>query len=256
MKEYRTEVEIKAALIDRLFKKGEVCRDAVLISEMVVDSWARRADVVLANGKLQAFEIKSDFDSLVRLQGQLESYRAHFERVVLVVAPRFLSKVEQMAPDGVGIWVVEGEGPDGIQEKRRARTVELSAEGAISLMTVTDLRRLLSANGVPGVASAPRRQLEEHARKLTRKDLAIAARDSVKRRFRTHFDRFMARRKDHGTRSALRALKRVQHTIARPVANDSCAYIPPSTIASDHPLIVNTRSGPILKRAPQSSSSS
>src|SRR6185369_16736304 len=99
----------------------------------------------------------SDLDSLVRLPGQLETYCSLFERVVVVITPRFLKRVEEIAPEGVGIWVVEGDGADGVREKRRARTVELSPNAAINLMTVTDLRRLLNANGITGVASAARR---------------------------------------------------------------------------------------------------
>jgi hypothetical protein len=256
MKAIRTEPAIKSALIDRLFAKGEVCPDAVVISEMVVDSWSRRADVVLANGKLSAFEIKSDLDSLTRLPGQLETYRNFFERVVVVITPRFLKRVEEMAPDGVGIWVVEGDGHEGIREKRRARTFELSAEAAINLMTVTDLRRLLAANGVTGVRRATRRELEILARNLTRKDLAAAARDSVKRRFRGHFKRFMTRRGSQGTKSALRALRRVQRTIKRASDEAPQVELPEVVIRADHPMLVNAPAGAILRRAVYPSTSS
>lgn len=255
MAELRTETAIKAALIDRLFLKGEVCSDAVLISEMVVDSWARRADVVLANGKLSAFEIKSDFDSLARLPGQLETYCALFERVVVVIAPRFLKRVEEMAPEGVGIWVVEGDGAEGIREKRRARTFDLAPDAAINLMTVTDLRRLLSANGITGIASAARRDLEFMARDLTKKDLAVAARDSVKRRFRAHFVRFQSRRAQYGTRTALHALRRVQRTIKLATESIAAVEAPHVEIAADNPMLVQSPAGPVLRRLRYSSSS-
>jgi hypothetical protein len=256
MKTVRTEPAIKTALVDRLFAKGEVCSDAVVISEMVVDSWARRADIVLANGKLSAFEIKSDLDSLSRLPGQLETYRNFFERVVVVITPRFLKRVEEIVPDGVGIWVVEGDGPDGIREKRRARTFELSIEAAIGLMTVTDLRRLLSANGLIGLGRGSRRELELLARKLTRKDLAAAARDSIKRRFRSHFKKFLTRRDSRGTRSALQALRRVQRAIRRTSEQPMHIQLPDISVPSDHPMIVNAPAGAMLKRAIYPSTSS
>lgn len=258
MKAIRTEPAIKAALIDRLYAKGEVCPDAVLISEMVVDNWARRADVVLANGKLSAFEIKSDLDSLARLPGQLETYRNFFERVIVVITPRFLKRTEEIVPEGIGIWVVENDGHEGIKEKRRARTFELSAEAAINLMTVTDLRRLLSANGVTGLGRGSRRELEVLVRNLTRKDLAAAARDSVKRRFRAHFKRFVARRDSQGTRLALHALRRVQRSIRRASEDVSQVQLPEVIIPMDHPMLVNAPAGAILRRAayPRTSSKS
>lgn len=81
------EKAIKAALIDWLYAKGMVC-DAVVINEMVVANWARRADIAVANGRLYGFEIKSAFDSLKRLPGQIESFRRHFDKVTVVAASK------------------------------------------------------------------------------------------------------------------------------------------------------------------------
>ncbi|WP_434766648.1 sce7726 family protein [Pseudomonas triticicola] len=86
------EHDIKIALIARLHQKG-MLDNAVLINEMVVAKWSRRADLVLANGTLQAFEIKSDFDSLKRLDGQLETFNSRFEKVTVVCAPKFTTEV-------------------------------------------------------------------------------------------------------------------------------------------------------------------
>lgn len=71
MAELLREQEVKIALIEWLYKKG-MLSDATIINEMVVANWSRRADLAIANGSLQAFEIKSDFDSLKRLDGQLK----------------------------------------------------------------------------------------------------------------------------------------------------------------------------------------
>lgn len=244
----RTEAAIKSALIDRLFEKNEVCDDAVLISEMVVDRWTRRADVVLANGKLSAFEIKSDFDSLVRLKGQLESYCATFEKVVVVVAPRFAAKVTEMVPPGVGVWVADGEGATGIKEVRRAKIEPLSSEACLALMTVTDLRALLAANGRDGLARAPRQVLEDLARSLTKKDLQVAAREAVKRRFRAHHKRFISKRASRGTLKALSALKRPQRAIVRQEQVEHEVILPEVEVAPNHPLLIKTASGSILRR--------
>ena len=222
---------------------------------MVVDSWSRRADLVLANGKLSAFEIKSDFDTLTRLAGQLETYRAVFERVVVVVTPKFQHKLDEIVPEGIGIWIVDDAVSGGIREKRRARTIELSREAAIALMTVTDLRRLLYANGISGAAKTCRRELEALAGNLTKKDLASAARNSVKRRFRSHFRRFVSRRESRGTYAALRALNRTQRQKAQPQEELPIA-VPNVEIPADHPLVIATPVGPMLRRAIRGHSSS
>ncbi len=50
------EADIKAALVDTLIESGFVDTNTVIISEFPVASWTRRADIVLANGKLLGFE--------------------------------------------------------------------------------------------------------------------------------------------------------------------------------------------------------
>lgn len=91
------EHDIKTALIMRLHQKG-MLNDAVLINEMVVAKWSRRADLALANGTLQAFEIKSDYDSLKRLSGQLATFNSRFEKVTVVCAPKFTIEVLSQVP--------------------------------------------------------------------------------------------------------------------------------------------------------------
>lgn len=73
------EQEVKIALINWLYINGHL-NDATIINEMVVANWARRADLAVANGNLHAFEIKSDFDSLKRLEGQLSTFSSRFEQ--------------------------------------------------------------------------------------------------------------------------------------------------------------------------------
>ena len=96
------ELEIKAALIDRLYDRG-VLKGAALINEMVVANWSRRADIVVANGSLQAFEIKSDLDSLKRLDGQLSAYLVRFDKVTVICTSRFTKDVLERTPSSVEV---------------------------------------------------------------------------------------------------------------------------------------------------------
>lgn len=100
------ETEIKAALIDRLVDRG-MLQDAVLINEMVVANWSRRVDLAVANGNLHAYEIKSDLDSLKRLDGQLDAYLARFDKTTVVCAPRFTIEVLKRTPSFVEVLEVD-----------------------------------------------------------------------------------------------------------------------------------------------------
>jgi hypothetical protein len=96
------EAHIKPALASWLRNRGEL-RGGVLIDEKVYGEFARRADLVVANGTLQAFEIKSDADSLRRLSGQVADYLLRFDKLTVVCTPRFTRSVVRSINRHVGV---------------------------------------------------------------------------------------------------------------------------------------------------------
>jgi len=103
MKDLLKEADYKITTIKWLIEKGYVDSDAVLINELPVDNFNRRADLVVANGKLHAFEIKSDADSLIRLSGQIETYLSFFDKVTVVCSPKYTKKALMTLPKEVQI---------------------------------------------------------------------------------------------------------------------------------------------------------
>lgn len=244
----KAEAYVKAAVIERLIGTGAVNGDAVLISEMAVGDWTRRADIVLANGKLVGFEIKSEADSLSRLQGQLSAFSSIFELFYVVAAARFTDRAEQMIPDGIGLWIAEGGQHVTLCERKRARFHKLDVDAALSLMTANDIRRLLAANGINGLRDASRRRLEELARPLPIKDLTSAARESVKVRYRGRHMRFISERESRGTLGALTALQHVRPAREKAPEQWPSAVLPEVSIACHHPLFLQAPAGPVLRR--------
>jgi len=246
--ELKGEVRLKAAIIDRLFDRAHIDDDAVLISEMTVANWSRRADVVLANGSLWAFEVKSELDSLSRLPGQLDTFTANFEKVCVVCAPRFETGARALLPEGVGLWVADEDG--SLRERVRPRYTRLTKTAAVGLMKANELRALLSCNGFTGVADLPRSGLVELAMQLPASDLASAARDAVKRRHRSRHDAFVKHREDQGTVGSMWMLRREERSRG--------TYLPPATLTAPaaanvaipkgHPLLVQAPGGPVLRR--------
>lgn len=244
----RTETPIKAAVIDRLFAGSHVDADSVIISEMTVASWSRRADIVLANGKLWAFEIKSDVDSLARLPGQIGTFQRYFEKFTIVAAERFESAILSMVPAGVGVWILGADGT--IKQKIASRQSLLSKEAYISLMTATELKGLLVANGFQLQRNVQRAELVKGACGLSAFDLASAAREAVKRRHRTRHLEFIRLKNHVGTLSAMSTLRRPQQDrVLSPVLS---APLPDELEAIEvptyHPQLIFAPSGPVLKR--------
>ncbi|KAA5919700.1 sce7726 family protein [Achromobacter xylosoxidans] len=136
-----TEAEIRSALIARL-ASSPAGVDAAFISELFLDNFSRRADLVMANGKLAVFEIKSSRDTLDRLSGQLETYLHFFEHVTVVCAPKHLAAVVAVVPEGVGVWEAGDDGTLRIVRRARARSLT-SKENWVSFLPVDELRALL-----------------------------------------------------------------------------------------------------------------
>ncbi|WP_176517964.1 sce7726 family protein [Pseudomonas faucium] len=79
----------------------------VFIEELCFIDKARRADLVHANGRLTAFEIKSHADTLLRWAGQQDAYLACFDEVWLCCHSRHLVKALEVSAANVGILVVD-----------------------------------------------------------------------------------------------------------------------------------------------------
>jgi len=77
--------------------------DSRIIDELGLCQGAARVDVAVINGSLHGFEIKSDYDSLVRLTGQQEVYSRALDSVTVATTERHFDGVLKCIPDWWGI---------------------------------------------------------------------------------------------------------------------------------------------------------
>lgn len=172
------EGQIRAAVIAKVASSATGAQ-AAFISEMFVDSFARRADLIVANGKLAVFEIKSHRDSLERLEGQLDSYLRFFEQVTVVCAPKHVPGVEAKAPPHVGIWSINETGT--LKTIRPAKSLhQQSVETWLTFLPVDELKLLLRLHGL--VSSGRRDELSIRAQELTLKSVRDYVLAYLKRR--------------------------------------------------------------------------
>lgn len=210
---------IKAAVIDRLLSTGAL-NDAVLINEMVYANWSRRADLAVANGHLHAFEIKSDFDSLRRLEGQIAIYLERFDKLTVVVAPKYLSQVLEMTPSQVAVWCVLEEAT-GV----RIKIVRIGKKGKVENRDVLidylrrdELYSFLLTHGAHVRKVDSRSHLVGLARKQPLAKLRAYVLHALKERYKESFSTFLALRKETTSPDdliALRKIKRVKATISK-----------------------------------------
>lgn len=112
-------LKIKIALIKWLLEKYH--QDLVLGNEVAYSPLIRRADLVMIhNGFSYAFEIKSDFDNIKRLEEQIHDYLKTFDYVYIVTTETLLNKIETFAPKNVGIIFVN----DKVKQKRKPTLIK------------------------------------------------------------------------------------------------------------------------------------
>lgn len=96
--------KIKIELFKYLFskyKKTHIAIPEVSIGRAVID-------ILMLNGEMHIFEIKSKTDSLTRLSKQIETYKLHADKVTVVADRKFEKKIENLDfMQGVGLIIVD-----------------------------------------------------------------------------------------------------------------------------------------------------
>jgi frataxin-like iron-binding protein CyaY len=187
------ESDIKAALIDKLIERG-MLQNAVLINEMVVANWSRRADIAVVNGKLYAFEIKSDFDSLQRLEGQVSAYLDRFDKVTVVTTRKFANLISEQMPPDVEIWeATSEEGEVSFRVARRGKTKEITCKRTLCgfLLKSEIVSFLRQRNELSSLHEMNRDELISMAKGYSLKDLRSYVLSCLKARYEQTFKAFM-----------------------------------------------------------------
>lgn len=101
----RKEKNIKALVLNHIFSKHWLDKDPLVINELSLDGSERRVDLaIISKDKLIAFEIKSEVDSLERLEGQVEKYLKYFDKVIIVAASKHVDAVREMTQPNIEVW--------------------------------------------------------------------------------------------------------------------------------------------------------
>lgn len=114
------ESDIKAKVLNHLINKGAIDASSIIINEFTLHNSDRRVDLaVYQKDKLIGIEIKSEADSLYRLEGQISSYEMLFDKVIVVVAPKHTKNVVDILSESVAVWEISS---SNIKVKRKGKT--------------------------------------------------------------------------------------------------------------------------------------
>ncbi|MBY8171933.1 sce7726 family protein [Vibrio fluvialis] len=135
------EADIKALTLNYLRDKNIIDDNSIIMNELTIGDFSRRVDLaIFSKGKLIAFEIKSEADSLFRLNGQLDKYLEYFDKVIVVSDTKFVPSLLESLPNKIGLWEVEKSKIKIKKKGQLQRKIEKSK--LIELMDLSDLRKL------------------------------------------------------------------------------------------------------------------
>lgn len=97
----RDEYVYKSALTHNILLGRHSLRTASLLTEF--RAGACKADVAILNGTSTVYEIKSERDTLSRLENQVRNYRKVFAKVYVVAAEPFIDQVLRLTDRDVGV---------------------------------------------------------------------------------------------------------------------------------------------------------
>jgi hypothetical protein len=129
MNNYCGESYIKSCLVERFIKE-----DVVAAFEIKANS--SRLDFLRINGDTISYEIKSEYDSLKKLEKQVNNYEELFEYNYIVIDKKHLKKAIQLIPKNYGILIVDGD----LKEIKKAKKNSLiNCQKQLNLFTKKEL---------------------------------------------------------------------------------------------------------------------
>lgn len=154
------DAEIRPALRSRVVEPMSVGENVAVIEELGICRGQVRVDLAVVNGRLDGYEIKSDRDSLRRLEGQVDLYSKVLDRATLVVGERHLAEAVDSLPAWWGVLRVDPvSGPMRFEVVRQGDPNPGRDPRALAeLLWLEEALALLEAHGAArGVRGKPRR---------------------------------------------------------------------------------------------------
>lgn len=129
----------------------------VIGSEVMYGSSRRVADMVfISNGHSYAIEIKSEFDSIVRLEGQLKEYQTLFDYIIIFSAPNHIKRINTNIPNYVGLYSINNNGIKKLRSEKINRHVQKSemliSIPSAAIKTYYSVKGKLSSDEIRSVA--------------------------------------------------------------------------------------------------------
>lgn len=160
---YRHEYVYKAALTQKILLGKHSLQTASMLNEFRVGQC--KADVVILNGTSTVYEVKSERDSLFRLDRQVRSYAEVFARVCVIASERHVGAVIETVPTSVGVLRLTSRHQISTVREAVDRTDNTSPEAIFNSLRTIEARLILKSLGVSAPV-VPNTELNSALRQL------------------------------------------------------------------------------------------
>jgi len=178
--------EIRQALRLRLLKQHAKQSNTVFIEEFGICRGQRRIDLAVVNSCFHGYEIKSDRDTLRRLENQVDLYSKVLDRATIVVGERYQSEAMDVVPNWWGVLLVHpgAKSPRFKVVRRAQKNPGLEPRSLVELLWLADAVALLDQrNAARGIRGKPRRIVwDKVCESFQVHEIAAAVREHLKAR--------------------------------------------------------------------------
>lgn len=179
------DIDVRQALHRKVLADHHDDPDTLVLDELGLCYGMARVDVVVVNGRMHGYEIKSDRDTLERLPGQAQIYSNVLDRVTLVVGEGHAEHARELIPEWWGIKVARS-GPRRAvhfhEERSPAMNPAIDPVAVAALLWCGELTDVLaSKNAVRGLRGKARDILTRRlAELLPLEELRAVVREKLK----------------------------------------------------------------------------
>lgn len=133
------EARVKAVALSRVREAVGRGRKPVVTAEFTLGDSGVRADIALFADDLIGLEIKTERDSLRRLQTQMAAYSRYFHRTVAIVAEVHLRNITPEHLQGASLWSYDARGV--LRERQLGVVHNVRDEVLYSILTQAERRK-------------------------------------------------------------------------------------------------------------------
>jgi hypothetical protein len=180
------DIDIRRTLLVDIFEHHSPDDGTIVVEELGLCQGTARVDVAAVNGTIHGYEIKSERDTLARLDGQVAIYNRVLTYATVVAAENHIKGVFAAVPSWWGVYVALADaGEVRVSTLREAtRNPEVDPSALVQLLWRDETLAALESRGLSsGIRSKPRHVLWERlAASLPTEELILLVRDQLKLR--------------------------------------------------------------------------